>query len=253
VSIEGKASVLGISLDVDELVKARKMAEHATKSLEQNLMMWRHDILSAASGANDMLKMMTSQGFEPPDKFRGLWSIAVKKSNSTYELIEQTREALTTDLKSSLKLAPVPIGAIWEDIKIDYTQYNVTVPNVVDEITISVDYQQFKRALYNLINNGIRYSNPPNEVVSISAMLKGGQCVFLVEDNGIGIAEDDQSKVLQGTLGIAARLHSDIDGNGLGLESSRRIAEAHGGKCRLLRSTLGQGSIFAISFPAVLS
>jgi signal transduction histidine kinase len=249
VSIEGRPAMLGISFDVDELIQARKTAEDAKKSLEQNLIMWRHDILTAASGPNDMLNMMVAGGFIPPDEFKGLWNIAIKKAKSAYELISQTREALTTDLKSSLNIGKVPIKTVWEDIKIDYSEYNVIVPNDVDDIAIAVDYQQFKRALYNLINNGIRYSNPPNEVVSISAMLKGGQCVFLVEDNGVGIAEEDQGKVLQGVLGIAARLRSDIEGNGLGLESSRRIAEAHDGKCRLLRSALGHGSIFAISFP----
>jgi signal transduction histidine kinase len=252
---DGSLNFAGTMIDVSPLVKAReaeaearKAAEDATTSLTKNLVMWRHDLMTAVKGSYDSLRRMELSGFEPPESYANAWNLSVKKAKNTYDLLEQTREALTVDLKSSLKIAPVPLKTIWEDIQFDFTQYNVLTPDDAVDISIAVDYQQLKRALYNLINNGIRYSHPPNELINISIQIKGNQCVFLVEDNGIGIAPEDQGRILTGAMGVEARLRSDIDGNGLGLESARRIAEAHGGKCKLLQSALDHGSIFAISF-----
>jgi signal transduction histidine kinase len=252
---DGSLNFAGTMIDVSPLVKAReaeaearKVAEDATTSLTKNLVMWRHDLMTAVKGSYDSLRRMELSGFEPPESHANAWNLSVKKAKNTYDLLEQTREALTVDLKSSLKISPVPLKTIWEDIQFDFTQYNVLTPDDAADISIAVDYQQFKRALYNLINNGIRYSHPPNELINISIQIKGSQCVFLVEDNGIGIAPEDQGRILTGAMGVEARLRSDIDGNGLGLESARRIAEAHGGKCKLLQSALDHGSIFAISF-----
>lgn len=252
---DGSLNFAATMVDISALVAVRKAeqaamqeAKAARGALEENLVMWRHDILSSAMGAMDMLSLLEQQGFAPPEEYEKMWQLAVKKSQSVYYLVRDTREALTSDLESSLNIKPVPVCEFIDDIIRDYTGNNVVVSTMPD-VSIAIDQQQFRRALTNLINNAIRYSNPPNEYVEISFKPIDGQGVFLIKDNGLGIREEDQPRVLEGKMGIGVRLHPHIEGTGLGLYSSKKIAEALGGRCKLIKSVVNQGSLFAISAP----
>lgn len=76
---------------------------------------------------------------------------------------------------------------------------------------------------------------------------EGGDVVFSVVDNGIGIAPRFHEQIFT----VFRRLHcnSEYPGTGIGLSLCKRIVERHGGQIRV-DSTPGEGACFSFSIPA---
>jgi two-component system phosphate regulon sensor histidine kinase PhoR len=72
---------------------------------------------------------------------------------------------------------------------------------------------------------------------------------FIVEDHGIGIPEEAQTRVFDSFFQVDQKLARTREGCGLGLHIARSIVEAHGGTISV-RSALGKGSTFCVSLPA---
>jgi len=104
-------------------------------------------------------------------------------------------------------------------------------------------------AVANLVTNANKYT-PDNGTISVRALHHDGVVRVEVEDNGIGIAPEDQKQLFQEFVRIK---HTDgpmaqVTGSGLGLSIVRRIVDAHGGRAGVA-SDLGKGSVFFIELP----
>jgi PAS domain S-box-containing protein len=100
--------------------------------------------------------------------------------------------------------------------------------------------------LQNLVSNAIKFHSQEPPVVHISAREAGGEWVFSVQDNGIGI----DAKYVDRIFKIFERLHpSDrYPGSGIGLAVCKRVVERHGGRI-WCESELGKGTTFFFSLP----
>jgi two-component system, OmpR family, sensor histidine kinase BaeS len=115
---------------------------------------------------------------------------------------------------------------------------------------VKMDPDRMAQALGNLLSNAIRYTPPGGKVV-LSALAVEKDVLIQVNDSGPGIATEEQSQIFTPFYrGKAARRFSD--GMGLGLTISKDLIEAHGGELKV-ESRPGQGSLFIICLPAVLS
>jgi|GEM_PF-3582653 len=99
----------------------------------------------------------------------------------------------------------------------------------------------------NLIDNAVRYCKRDEPRVHIRAVRREQCWVFLVQDNGIGIAPELQSRVFL----LFQRLHTreEQEGSGIGLATCRKIIERFGGSLWIEESQPGHGSTFAFSVP----
>jgi signal transduction histidine kinase len=97
------------------------------------------------------------------------------------------------------------------------------------------------RLLMNLLSNSIKFHGHGSPVVRVSSHLKDGEWEISIQDNGIGIDPGRQSTIFRPLDPIDAGPSSD--GRGLGLATSARIVEQHGGRIRVF-SNPGAGSIF---------
>ena len=104
------------------------------------------------------------------------------------------------------------------------------------------DYSRLGEVLMNLIVNALKYTDKPNKMIEIGCERKGGQDLFFVRDNGIGIAREHHESI----FAIFRRLHSVQHyggGTGIGLTIARKILERHDGRI-WVESELGKGSTF---------
>jgi signal transduction histidine kinase len=103
------------------------------------------------------------------------------------------------------------------------------------------------RLLMNLIGNAIKYQDPDRPPqIDVSARVEGTNCVVVITDNGLGIAEEDQDRVLQPFQRGASA--GRTQGTGIGLAICKKIAEKYGGSMSL-QSDLGKGSRFTVTLP----
>jgi light-regulated signal transduction histidine kinase (bacteriophytochrome) len=108
----------------------------------------------------------------------------------------------------------------------------------------------FVRLLQNLISNAIKYRSKKAIEIHVSANRRGADWVIGVEDNGLGIALDDQARVFMPFVRLANR---DVPGTGLGLAVCKKIVEGYGGEI-WVQSTLGEGSTFCFTIlPPIIS
>jgi signal transduction histidine kinase len=112
---------------------------------------------------------------------------------------------------------------------------------------IEADQALFQQAMHNLIENAIKYTSPGGHV-AVSIVLSGNAMLFEVQDNGIGIAASDQSRLFEKFFRGGQREAREQKGSGLGLAIVKSIAERHGGKV-WLESQIGKGSTFFLQVP----
>jgi len=110
----------------------------------------------------------------------------------------------------------------------------------------SVDADAVKQALINLIDNAMKYS-VGDKRISIR-LVEGETTEILVQDQGIGIAASDQSRIFDKFFRAENASRLRPQGAGLGLKITRHIMDAHGGRIRV-ESEPGRGSTFSLVFP----
>jgi cell cycle sensor histidine kinase DivJ len=112
---------------------------------------------------------------------------------------------------------------------------------------LAADKRACKQILLNVISNAIKFTGEGGFVL-VSAHIETGNIVFVVADNGIGIAEEDLPRL--GNPFVQAHVSYDrsYDGAGLGLSVVKGLVRLHGGRLELA-STLGEGTTATILLP----
>ncbi len=99
--------------------------------------------------------------------------------------------------------------------------------------------------LYNLLSNALKYRDPARaSVVHVRCRSTESTTVLEVEDNGLGLDQGQQARL----FGLFQRLHTHVEGNGVGLYSIKKIVENAGGTIAV-RSQPGVGTAFTVTLP----
>jgi two-component system phosphate regulon sensor histidine kinase PhoR len=110
---------------------------------------------------------------------------------------------------------------------------------------VNIDLQRLEQVLVNLIHNAVKFTRPGGEIVLL-AEADRGFVRFAVRDTGVGIPEEDISRIFERFYRVdKSRTGS---GTGLGLSIAKHIVEAHGGKI-WVESMERQGSTFYFTIP----
>jgi signal transduction histidine kinase/CHASE2 domain-containing sensor protein len=133
----------------------------------------------------------------------------------------------------------------------------------VDGIWLQAEPKLLGRALFNLVENAIKYS-PTESTITIQISLKSPEPItnqdeqswpgrlieILIKDQSFGISEEDLPNIFEPYVRApySDQLGHDDHGHGLGLRLVKAVISAHHGTIRCV-STLGKGSTFAIELP----
>lgn len=113
--------------------------------------------------------------------------------------------------------------------------------------TLWCDESRLRQVLLNLISNAIKYNRTGGEVVVACETMPGGRQRVKVSDTGLGLSEEEIEHLFV-PFDRLAQAYGEVEGTGLGLVISRRVAEAMGGSLGL-ESEVGRGSTFWIELP----
>ena len=114
---------------------------------------------------------------------------------------------------------------------------------------VETDEAKLHQIMSNLVENALKYS-PPDTRVTIKAVHRDGGVVLSVQDEGSGIAPDEQPRVFERFYQVDSSTTRTVGGTGLGLYICRKMAEAIGGRVWLARSG-PTGSVFCLFVPDV--
>lgn len=122
---------------------------------------------------------------------------------------------------------------------------NIDITHSSSDIIALFDYKWTSEAIYNIIDNAVKYT-PPNGNISVNSVAYQLFCRIDITDTGIGIAKEDFSKIF--SRFYRTENVSDIKGVGIGLYISREIISKENGYIKVF-SELNKGTTFSIFLP----
>jgi len=153
-----------------------------------------------------------------------------------------------------LQLANVDLPSFFRDMIHDWEkkftgkQLNIVVDVPSELSPICVDRTRLQEALYNLLDNAVKYSRERGEI-RLSARQCDGETELIVSDQGIGIAKEDLPRIFERFYRAdKARSPDKVRGTGLGLAIVKHIAQLHGGRVEA-ESELGKGTTIRVLLP----
>ena len=188
-----------------------------------------------------------------------------EKKQQYYRIIRKESERLTALINNILDFSRIEAGR--KEYEFRETDIADLVRNTLDSYRYQVEQQGFAleeniesnlprvyvdreaiaRALVNLVNNALKYSNH-DKFLGVKLYKDKSVVKLEVEDHGIGIARRDQSKIFEKFYRAGDPLVHNTKGSGLGLSLVQHISQAHGGDIEV-ESTPGRGSKFILSLP----
>jgi signal transduction histidine kinase len=113
--------------------------------------------------------------------------------------------------------------------------------------TAVVDVEAMGRAVWNLLDNAVKYS-PDCQTVWVDVARDDTRVTIAVRDKGVGIPSAELGTVFNKFVRGSSSSGRGTKGTGIGLAMVRHIVEAHGGEVRV-ESQVGRGSTFTILLP----
>ena len=115
---------------------------------------------------------------------------------------------------------------------------------------VTLDQQKFKQVLYNLVANGIKFTNQGGRVDIVCSPCDTNHFKLSVQDSGIGIKTEDLRRLFFEFEQLESCPSRRYEGTGLGLALTQKIVERQDGAIDV-QSESGKGSTFSVILPLV--
>jgi len=245
----------GILLVMNNITRTKQL-ENMRSDFVSNV---SHELKTPITLINGYVETLLDGALEDKSKLTQFLSIINKHSQRLNYIIDDllilsnienmgnemiTEKILLYDLLFSAYTSALDI-AQKENIKMEVICY--------EKLQISANPILLEQAVFNLISNAVKYSGRGSTVIITGkqTLLDGDKKIEIsIEDNGIGIGEDQLDRIFERFYRINKKQNHDIGGTGLGLSIVRHIALAHKGKVSAI-SNKNRGCKFSITLPAI--
>jgi signal transduction histidine kinase len=214
-----------------------------------------HEFRTPLTSLRQFTDLLNDDPDLPPAKRRTFYQAQARATERLQRLVESLLDFGRMEAGARpyrlerLSIAPLVRGII-EDFRRDGAPDGFIVDASISEDsgTVDVDPEALARAIWNLLDNAVKYSGA-SRTVSVNVGAQDSSVAIRVSDRGLGIPRHEQDEIFKKFVrGTASRAHG-IKGTGIGLAMVRHIVDAHGGTVRV-ESAPGEGSIFTIVLPA---
>jgi signal transduction histidine kinase len=214
-----------------------------------------HDLRSPLTRIRGIAET-TLTSCEDIDTYREMTATIIEECDRLVGMINTMLEIAETQAGvTNFEVAPIDIikivkdahelfQPVAEDKKITF---ELDIQNGVKTILVAGDTTGLQRAMANLLDNAIKYTDSGG-AVTVSVERMPTQAKISVSDTGLGIDEKDITRIFERFYRVDTSRH--IDGSGLGLSLAYAIVQAHKGRI-LVESTPGKGSTFTIIIPCI--
>jgi two-component system sensor histidine kinase SenX3 len=195
----------------------------------------------------------TLRGEEEQVVLDSLTQKIVNETDRVDQIIDDLLELSRVELDGSPRREPVDVrlllGSVEDQYRFKANSKNIQIEKTDTETGLKLmgDAGQLNRALSNLVDNSIKYSDE-NSIIHLEAVRGQTYIDLVVRDQGIGIPKADLDRIFERFYRVDKARSRATGGTGLGLSIVRHVAVNHGGEI-LLHSREGEGSKFTIRLP----
>jgi two-component system, OmpR family, sensor histidine kinase SenX3 len=161
------------------------------------------------------------------------------------DVAQRRIESQVVQLAGCVSEAAAQVRAAAEVAQVELSLPTISV--LPDTLTVEGDRRQLISAIFNLLDNAVKYSDA-GSAVEVMVRRDGGVIHLDIVDTGIGIPLRDRERIFERFYRVDRARSRARGGSGLGLSIVRNIARAHGGDVTV-RSVEGHGSTFTLSLP----
>lgn len=250
--------VLKMSRLEQDLRLAKEAAENANAAKSTLLSTMGHELrtpLNAIIGFSDLMKQAAFGPIGPPQYQEFIADIHAAGTqllgaiNSILEIVN----CESGDTKLSRQDISVVdlVGHVVSQVGSEAQASGIQILNDVSDTAIRVngDEARLKKALFCLVSNAVKFTEQGGLVRLGMRRSADSGLVLTVEDNGIGISEEDLPRVMEPFEQADASLSRNFEGLGLGIPLACALVRLHGGDVRY-ESESGKGTTVSLALPA---
>jgi signal transduction histidine kinase/CheY-like chemotaxis protein len=242
----------------DELLRMRRASEETVRAKTGFLANLSHELRGPLGIILNGVELIRD----------GLCGSVSEQQQSTLKMIKDSGDHLLDLVNDVLDYAKVeagkiipkpvqiPVKDLVEDLAAVVRTQAVEKGHVLDvqpvdpALGMLCDKRHARQMLINFLTNAVKYTPNGGRITLSAARVSGNRVKISVADTGIGIPENQKSKVFAAFERVDDKYALSQMGTGLGMPLTRRLAEVNGGAADF-DSTVGEGSTFWLMMPAV--
>ena len=233
---------------LNELQSAHRQTEQALQAQRRLVADASHELRTPLTTIRGNLGLLKRQ---PPIAVEDQSAVLEDMVDETNRLIRLVNDLLVlarSDASRSLRLAPVPIAPLVDDVyrQVKLLSADRTIEcTAVPDMTVTGDQDAIKQVLLILLDNALKFT-PANGLITIGAAQADRLAEISICDTGPGIAPEALPHIFERFYrSDEARTGA---GAGLGLAIARELIDAQHGQIRVV-SIVGRGSTFTVTLP----
>lgn len=240
----------------DEIKSHREREEKLKKSQKEIIAAISHDLKTPLSAISIYVEAIRDGMAEKEEDRQEYTATILRKVDTLNKLIDDLLEHSKENLevlsinKKEVSIKPF-LERLIDEINLELSRVSAEfyLEKHIPEGIVNIDELRISQVIFNLISNSIKYSKS-NLKVKFKAEIKNRYLFIFIEDNGIGIMQEDISYIFNKFYRGDKSRNYKIPGSGLGLSTCKYIIEKHGGNiyCKTKKDN-GSGSVFYFSVP----
>ncbi len=244
---------IGSCLDVTDQIDANEKLKEKNSEIEQFIYTVSHDLRSPLVTVTSFLgyleQDMNADDVERIDQdLNFIHAAADKMELLLNELLEMSRIGRRENPATTVTFRELAQEAL-TTVAGQIAGHNVAVRVADVDLVLTGDRPRLAQIWQNLLDNAVKYlGDQPEPHIELGVEQQGGETVFFVRDNGIGIASEYRNRI----FGIFDKLDRSSSGVGLGLAMVKKIVETYNGRIWVDSDGEGCGSCFRFTLPEIL-
>lgn len=249
---DGEGRRTGVLIVLHDMTRVKQL-ENVRRDFVANV---SHELKTPITSIKGFVETLIDEGLADPEHALRFLEIVLRQVNRLEAIIADLLSLSRIERGAEGQTIPLEPAAVADVVRAacemcEHTAAEKQIAIAVQcpaELRANLNAPLLEQALVNLIDNGVKYSEP-GSTVSIEVEPEGEGVKISVRDHGCGIPAQHLPRLFERFYRVDKARSRDLGGTGLGLSIVRHIMLAHGGTVSV-ESTVGRGSTFMLHLPS---